>query len=210
MSERELREQIADHGKSLIDRGYSAGTAGNISVRLPDGMLITPTNSSLRQIDPDRISKVTWKGALLAGDKPSKEAFLHLAMYRARKSGEAVVHLHSTYSVALSCLNEVDPENLVPPITPYFVMRVGRVCRIPYFPPGDERLGDAVGRVAPHYRAMLLANHGPIFSGSNLDSAVAGIEELEETAKLYFLLQHQNASFLTPQQCQELYERSSS
>jgi len=207
MTERELREQIAEHGKSLFDRGYGVGTSGNISVRLPDGILITPTNSSLGRLDPERISKLNWDGEVLQGDKPSKEAFLHLEMYRARPKDTSVVHLHSTYSVALSCLQDVDPENVLPPITAYFVMKVGRVFRIPYYPPGDESLGRMVGKIAPQHRAVLLANHGPIFSAANLDSAVAGIEEMEETAKLFLLLRKEKTSFLTPEQCQELYER---
>lgn len=210
MSERELREQIAEHGKSLFNRGYGVGTSGNMSVRLPDGMLITPTNCSLGRIDPDRISKVSWNGSLIAGDKPSKEAFLHLAMYRSRETDDAVVHLHSTYSVALSCLRDLDPENVIPPMTAYFVMKVGRVFRVPYFPPGDPQLGNVVGKIATQYRAVLLANHGPILSGSNLNSAVAAIEEMEETAKLYLLLKDEEISVLTREQCQELIERSSS
>ncbi|QDU75792.1 L-fuculose phosphate aldolase [Bremerella volcania] len=210
MSERELREQISEYGKSLFNRGYGVGTSGNISVRLPDGMLITPTNCSLGKIDPERISKVSLNGSLLEGDKPSKEAFLHLAMYGARERDDAVVHLHSTYSVALSCLQDVDPENVIPPLTAYFVMKVGRVFRAPYYPPGDAQLGNAVGKIASQYRAVLLANHGPLFSGSTLDSAVAGIEEMEETAKLVLLLKNEKASSLTPEQCQDLLERSSS
>lgn len=210
MSERELREQIAEHGQSLFNRGYGVGTSGNMSVRLPDGMLITPTNCSLGRIDPDRISKVSWNGSLIAGDKPSKEAFLHLAMYRSRETDDAVVHLHSTYSVALSCLRDLDPDNVIPPMTAYFVMKVGRVFRVPYFPPGDPQLGNVVGKIATQYRAVLLANHGPILSGSNLNSAVAAIEEMEETAKLYLLLKDEEISVLTREQCQELIERSSS
>ncbi|UUO04555.1 aldolase [Blastopirellula sp. J2-11] len=210
MSERELREQIACYGKSLYERGYGVGTSGNISVRLPDGMLITPTNTSLGRLDPDRLSKISWCGDLLQGDKPSKEAFLHLAMYQARDNDNAVVHLHSTYSVAVSCLQDLNPQNVIPPITAYFVMKVGCVTRVPYFPPGDEKLGEIVRDVAANSRALLLANHGPVFCGSNLDSAVAGAEELEETAKLFLLLKDERASYLMSQQCQELLERFSS
>lgn len=210
MNERELREQIAERGRSLFNRGYGVGTSGNISVRLPDGILITPTNSSLERIDPERISKVSWNGSLMHGDKPSKEAFLHLAMYEARERDDAVVHLHSTYSVAVSCLQEIDPENAIPPLTAYFVMKVGRVFRVPYFPPGDQTLGSVVGKVASQHRAVLLANHGPIYSGANLDTAVAGIEELEETAKLFLMLKNEKVNFLSPEQCEELIERSSS
>ena len=132
LTERELREQIALQGKSLFDRGLTAGSSGNISVRLPDGMLITPTNSCMGRLDPDRISKLDSVGNVVAGDQPSKEAFLHHAMYRSRERETAIVHLHSTHSVAVSCLADVDPENVLPPITAYFVMRVGKLPLVPY------------------------------------------------------------------------------
>jgi len=207
MNEQELREQISEYGKSLFERGYGVGTSGNISVRLSDGMLITPTNTSLGKIDPDRISRVDWNGELKRGDKPSKEAFLHKSSYKARPNDHAIVHLHSTYSVAMSCLQDVDPENLIPPITAYFVMKVGPVFRVPYYPPGDEQLGTAVAQAAVKHRAIMLANHGPVVCASNLGSAVAAVEELEETAKLFFLLRGEKTNFLSSQQCQELYER---
>ncbi len=148
MSEQQLREQIAMHGKSIFDRGYTCGSSGNISVRLPDGILVTPTNCCLGRLDPERISKVTWNGEVLAGDKPSKETFLHLAMYRSRPDEQAIVHLHSTYSVAVSCLADVDPENVLPPITAYYIMRVGQLPLVPYFAPGDLELAEHVEQVA--------------------------------------------------------------
>ena len=162
MSERELRERIAMHGKSLFDRGYTCGSSGNISVRLPDGILVTPTNSCLGRIDPDRIAKLRWSGDHVAGDAPSKEAFLHLAMYRSREKETAIVHLHSTSSVAVSSLEGIDERDVLPPITAYYVMRVGRLPLIPYFPPGDETLAEAVAKAAAEAHAMLLANHGPV------------------------------------------------
>ena len=207
MSERELRERIAMHGKSLFDRGLTAGSSGNISVRLPDGILVTPTNSCLGRVDPDRISKLDWDGALLEGDQPSKEAFLHMSVYRARPEEDAIVHLHSSYSVAVSCLSDIDKHNVLPPITAYYVMRVGMLPLIPYYAPGDDALAQAVERVARTSRAVLLANHGPVVAGKSLDAAVYATEELEETAKLFLMLRGQPTRFLNEQQCQELRER---
>lgn len=207
MTERELRESIAASGKSLFERGLTGGSSGNLSIRLPDGMLITPTNSSLGSLDPDRISKVDENGKLLSGDKPSKEAFLHMAMYRQRPEETSVVHLHSTWSVAVSCLANVDPKNVLPPITAYYVMRVGSLPLIDYHPPGDLRLADAVEKEAGANRAVLLANHGPVVSGSNLTSAVNAIEELEETARLYLILRDLPTRYLSESQCRELRQR---
>lgn len=207
MSERELRERIAMHGKSLFDRGMTCGSSGNISVQLPDGMLITPTNSCLGRLDPERIAKISTTGNLMSGDQPSKEVFLHRAMYEARPDEAAIVHLHSTYSVAVSCLSEIDPDNVLPPITAYYVMRVGRLPLVPYYPPGDEALAEAVERLAKISRAVLLANHGPVVAGSDLDKAVYATEELEETAKLFLMLRGQPTQFLTEPQCQELRKR---
>ena len=136
------RERIALHAKSLFDRGLTHGSTGNISVRLPDGsLLVTPTGSSMGFLDPGRISHLAANGEHLSGDKPTKEGFLHLSMYRANADRRAVAHLHSTYSVCLSCLRDLDSEDMLPPITPYVLMKVGRVARVPFFPPGDEALG---------------------------------------------------------------------
>ena len=207
MSERDLRERIAMHGKSLFDRGFTGGTSGNISVRLPDGLLVTPTNSCMGRLDPDRISKLNWDGELLEGDKPSKEAFLHLSVYRSRPNENAMVHLHSTHSVAVSCLADIDRQNVLPPITAYYVMRVGTLPLIPYYAPGDMALAEAVEKAANASRAVLLANHGPVVAGKDLDAAVYATEELEETAKLFLMLRGQATRFLTEQQCDELRER---
>ncbi|MBB3207262.1 ribulose-5-phosphate 4-epimerase/fuculose-1-phosphate aldolase [Rhodopirellula rubra] len=204
MSERELRERIATQGQSLFDRGLTAGSSGNISVRLPDGMLITPTNSCLGRLDPDRITKIDNVGNVVAGDKPSKEAFLHHSMYQSRPGEQAIVHLHSTHSVAVSCLANIDEQNVLPPITAYYVMRVGTLPLVPYFPPGDMKLAEAVERAAKLSHAVLLSNHGPVVAGGSLESAVNATEELEETAKLFLLLRHETTRFLTPQQVSDL------
>lgn len=187
--EAELRDKIARMGALLYNRQLAHGSAGNLSVRLDDGsILVTPTNSSLGFLDPARISKVSPAGELLAGDPPSKEAFFHLAVYEERPAARAVVHLHSTYSVAVSCLCHDDTDNVLPPLTAYHVMRVGKLPLLKYFRPGDRALAEAVRLAARDHRAMLLANHGPIVSGKTLEEAVYAYEELEETSKLFFLL----------------------
>ena len=207
MSEQALREQMVLQGRSLFERGYTCGSSGNISVRLADGMLVTPTNSCLGRLDPERISRLTWSGELLAGDPPSKEAFLHLSVYRARPEDSAIVHLHSSFSVAVSCLSDVDVHNVLPPLTAYYVMRVGTLPLIPYFAPGDEQLAGAVENAAHSSRAVLLANHGPIVAARGLDAAVNAVEELEETAKLFLMLRGQPTRCLSEPERQELLAR---
>lgn len=207
MKERELRERMVLHGKSLYERGLTAGSSGNISVRLPDGMLITPTNSCMGRLEPDEISRLSSSGNLLSGKPPSKELFMHLAYYRSRSQEQAIVHLHSTWSVAVSCLKEIDPDNVLPPITAYFVMRVGCLPLVPYIPPGDPSLADAIEKVAATHRSALLANHGPVIGGSDLDNAVYAMEELEETAKLFLLLQGMPTRYLNGDQVKELNRR---
>jgi ribulose-5-phosphate 4-epimerase/fuculose-1-phosphate aldolase len=207
MSEQRWRERIASLGRSIFARGLTFGSSGNISVRNEDGWLMTPTNVALGDIDPARISKLDSEGRHLSGDAPTKEAMLHLAMYRERPNAAAVLHLHSTHSVAVSALAHIDPNDVLPPITAYYVMRVGRLPLIPYYPPGDQGLAEAVGKQAAKHHALLLANHGPVVAGGSLDAAAAAIEELEETARLYLLLQGHRTRFLTPEQVAALRER---
>ncbi|HJS31458.1 MAG TPA: 3-oxo-tetronate 4-phosphate decarboxylase [Alphaproteobacteria bacterium] len=204
MNEAELRDAIAMHGESLYARRYAHGSSGNISVRMDDGVLITPTNSCLGRIDPARISKVSREGGLVSGDKPSKEAFLHLAVYRERPAAQAIVHLHSTNCVAVSCLHHAAVDDVLPPITAYYVMRIGRLPLLPYFRPGDMALADAVRECAKKNHAMLLANHGPVVAGKSLDDAVYSAEELEETARLFLMLHGREARPLTAAQIAEL------
>ena len=207
MSESRYREQIALFGKSLFDRGLTMGSSGNISVRLDDGWLLTPTNSCLGRLDPALIAKLDGDGNHVSGDPPSKEAFLHRAVYEERADAGAIVHLHSTHSVAVSCLPDVDPRNVLPPLTAYYVMRVGALPLIPYSPPGDKSLARAVRGLAAKHSAVLLANHGPVVAGKTLEAALYATEELEETAKLYLLLQGRNPRCLTPQQVADLQSR---
>lgn len=206
-TEAELREEIVRYGALLYERRLAHGTAGNLSIRLDDGsILVTPTNSSLGSQSADRISLVSLSGELLGGDPPSKEAFFHLAVYAERASARAVVHLHSTHCVALSCLCHKDESDVLPPLTAYQVMRVGKLPLIPYFRPGDRRLANAVRKSAGAHKAMLLANHGPIIAGATLAEAVAAYEELEETAKVYFTIGDRQASPLTCEAVAELQE----
>ncbi len=200
LSEAKLRDEICRLGASLFLRGLTFGSAGNISVRIEDGWLMTPTNVSLGRLDPARLSKLDAAGRLVSGDPPTKETFLHRAMYGERQQSHAVVHLHSTYSVAVSALADVDADDVLPPITAYYVMRVGRLPLVSYHPPGDLSLADAVRKLAGKHHAVLLANHGPVVAGSSLDAAANAIEELEETAKLFLLLRGAKLRLLTPEQ----------
>lgn len=203
-TEAALREQIVALGRSMFDRGLTAGSSGNLSVRLDDGWLLTPTNSSLGRLDPRRLSRLDAAGALISGDPPSKESFLHLAVYRHRPSANAIVHLHSTYSAAVSCLRELDPDDCIPPLTAYFVMKIGRLPLVPYYRPGAPELADVVGRLAAKHPAILLANHGPVVAGTTLEAAVNAAEELEETARIFLLLKDRAARPLDETQIAEL------
>ncbi len=205
MNQSAVREQICLLGKSLFDRGFTVGSSGNISVRSDDGnWLMTPTNSCLGRLDPARLSLVDAQGKLLSGDKPTKESFLHLSMYARRPHAGAVVHLHSTHSVAVSVLADVDEKTPIPPITAYYVMKIGRLKLLPYYAPGDMSLAAAVREVADKHHAILLANHGPIVAGKTLEAAVYASEELEETAKLFLLLRGNKMTILDSQQIAEL------
>lgn len=195
------RDNITRWAKSMFDRGLTNGSSGNISVRLSDGnLLVTPTGSSMGFIEPSRISLLSSDGDLLSGDKPTKEIPLHSAFYDTRHSAGAVVHLHSCHSVALSVLPEVDPDNVIPPITPYSVMKLGKVKLLPFFLPGDAAMGEAVRGLLGKRSAVLLANHGPVVAGKDLDAAVYAIEELEEAAKLTLMCRGLSPNLLTDDQ----------
>lgn len=206
--ETRIRDEICEVGASLFDRGLTAGSSGNISVRLDDGgWLMTPTNMSLGALDPARLSRLDATGRLLSGDQPTKEAFLHLSMYGERKDAAAVVHLHSSHATAVSILRDVDPNDVLPALTAYYVMRVGRLPLVPYFAPGDPDLAHAVRALASRHHAVLLANHGPVVAGTSLANAQCATEELEETAKLFLMLHNQALRLLTPEQIADLRRR---
>ncbi|WP_142850398.1 aldolase [Telmatospirillum sp. J64-1] len=200
------REKICLLAASIFSRGLTNGSSGNISMRLDDGtFLVTPTGSSMGSLDPARLSHIDRDGRLLSGDRPTKELSLHTAFYETRgaKAG-AVVHLHSTHSVALSLLPETDPDCVLPPLTPYSVMRLGRVALLPYFRPGDPAMGEAVRQLGGVRSAVLLAHHGPVVAGETLDEAANAMEELEETARLTLLTRGMNPKVLTPGQVRDL------
>jgi ribulose-5-phosphate 4-epimerase/fuculose-1-phosphate aldolase len=206
--EARLREDICRIAKSMFDRGLTCGASGNISARLSDGtVLVTPTGHSMGFLDPARISLMSADMQHLDGEKPTKEVPLHSAFYETRTGTGAVVHLHSTHSVALSMLPETDPDNVLPPLTAYSVMRLGKVKLLPFFLPGDVAMGDAVRGLAGRRSAVLLANHGPVVAGKDLWAAAGAIEELEETARLALLTRGMHPVGLTDGQVADVVAR---
>ncbi|CUA92449.1 aldolase [Pannonibacter indicus] len=204
-SEARLREQVCAMARSIFERGLTGGSSGNISVRTEDGgLLVTPTGSSMGSLDPARLSRFDATGRLIGGDEPTKEMPLHAAFYETRSTAGAVVHLHSCHSVALSLLPDTDPDNMLPPLTAYGVMKLGKVVMLPYFMPGDPAMGDAIRGLAGKRSAVMLAHHGPVVAGKDLESAVYAIEELEETAKLALLTRGLNPKLLTDAQIRGL------
>jgi len=204
MNEAKLRDSICRFGQSLFDRGLTTGSTGNISVRFGDGWIVTPTNASLSNLCPDSLSVLNSQGGYISGDKPTKEVPLHTAMYETVNLCEAVVHLPSVHSVAVSLLPETDPEDALPPLTAYYVMKVGKTALVPYHKPGDPLIGDAIRGLAGKYTSVLLANHGPVMAGKTLEAAVYATEELEETSKLHLLTRGLNPRVLTEEQIKAL------
>jgi ribulose-5-phosphate 4-epimerase/fuculose-1-phosphate aldolase len=206
-AEAAAREAMVRIARSMFERGLTHGSTGNLSVRIEGGWLMTPTGASFGDLDPARLSKLDAQGRHVAGDAPTKEAFLHRAMYEEQPRFGAVVHLHSTHSVAVSVLADVDAADVLPPLTAYYVMRVGRLPLVPYFAPGDARLAEAVRGFAGRHHALLLANHGPVVAGTSLGAAADAIEEVEATARLYLLVQRERRRVLTPVEVDELRRR---
>ena len=187
-AEARLREQICQLAKSMFDRGLTGGSTGNISARTEDGgLLVSPTGTSFGRLDPARLSRFDAAGSLVGGDTPTKEMPLHAAFYDTRSTAGAVVHLHSCHSVALSLLPETDEDNFLPPLTPYAIMKLGKVKLLPFFRPGDPAMGEAVRGLAGKRTAVMLANHGPVVAGKDVEAACNAIEELEDTARLALL-----------------------
>lgn len=208
MSETVCKTQMVAIGRSFYERGYTVGGAGNLSVRLDEHrVLVTPTGASLGRLEAKRLSIVDTDGNLLAGDKPSKEAVFHLAMYRENPACKAIVHLHSTYLTALSCLATLDTANAIKAFTPYYVMRIKQLPVIPYYRPGAPEIAEELGRRAKEGKAFLLANHGVVVTGEDLYDAADNAEELEETAKLFFLLQGQPIRYLSDIEVKDLENR---
>ncbi|MDH2926083.1 aldolase [Lonepinella koalarum] len=208
MTELEQKQQLVELAKSFYQRGYSVGGAGNLSVRLDDNrILVTPTGSSLGRLDADRLSVLDMQGNVLSGDKPSKEYVFHLALYQQNPKCNAIVHLHSTYLTALSCLDDLDQDNAIKAFTPYYVMRVGKLQVIPYYRPGSPEIARELSERALTGKAFLLANHGIVVTGSDLLDAADNADELEETAKLQFILQGQKIRYLTDDEVKDLENR---
>lgn len=200
-----LREQICLLAKSMFDRGLTGGSTGNISARTEDGgLLVSPTGTSFGRLDPARLSHFDAQGRLIGGDPPTKEMSLHSAFYDTRSSAGAVVHLHSCHSVAWSMMPEVDPDNFLPPMTPYAIMKLGRVKLLPFFRPGDPAMGEAVRGLAGKRSAVMLANHGPVVAGKDVEAACNAIEELEDTARLAMMMRGIPARVLTQAQVADL------
>lgn len=199
-------EELVEIARSLYDRGYTFGTAGNISVRTGDRIFVTPTNSSFGKLSVGGLAELDLAGRSLNSVKPSKEAHFHLAAYRARPDARAVVHLHSSYATAVSCLEDIDMQDAMPVFTPYYAMRLPCLPVVEYYPPGDAQLGPDVEREAAKSPALLLRNHGSITIGKTLFEAAALAEEIEEQAKLFFLLRDSGRR-LTSGQIAELRRR---
>lgn len=203
--ETRLREQICLLAKSMFDRGLTGGSTGNISARTEDGgLLVSPTGTSFGRLDPARLSRFDAAGQLVGGDPPTKEMPLHAAFYDTRSTAGAVVHLHACHSVALSMLPEVDADNFLPPLTPYAIMKLGRVQLLPFFRPGDPQMGEAVRSLAGRRSAVMLANHGPVVAGKDVEAACNAIEELEDTARLALLTRGLNPQMLTRAQVSDI------
>ncbi|WP_281858504.1 aldolase [Litoreibacter halocynthiae] len=205
MTETQLREQICLLAKSMFDRGLTGGSTGNISARTEDGgLLVSPTGTSFGRLDPARLSRFDAKGQLVGGDPPTKEMPLHTAFYDTRSTAGAVVHLHSCHSVAWSMMPDADEDNFLPPLTPYAIMKLGKVKLLPFFIPGDPAMGEAVRGLAGKRSAVMLANHGPVVAGKDVEAACNAIEELEDTARLAMLMRGYDARALSPEQVQNL------
>ena len=205
MTETQLRDQICILAKSMFDRGLTGGSTGNISARTEDGgLLVSPTGTSFGRLDPARLSRFNATGLLISGDKPTKEMPLHSAFYDTRSTAGAVVHLHSCYSVALSLLPCTETNNFLPPLTPYAIMKLGKVQLLPFFLPGDPEIGDAIRGLAGKRSAVMLANHGPVVAGKDIEAACNAIEELEDTARLALLTRGMKPGQLTADQIQSV------
>ena len=208
MSENKLREQICELAKSMFDRGLTGGSTGNISARTEDGgLLVSPTGTSFGRLDPARLSRFNSKGRLVSGDQPTKEMPLHSAFYDTRSQAGAVVHLHSCHSVALSLMPDADEDNFLPPLTPYAIMKLGKVKLLPFYRPGDPQMGEAVRGLSGKRSAVMLANHGPVVAGKDVEAACNAIEELEDTARLAIMMRGYNPKMLTEAQVKDLVTR---
>lgn len=204
MNDDEALNHLCETADSFYRRGYAFGSTGNISVRLGDQIWITPTGKPLSNLAPEQLACININGLEINSNRPSKEFPFHLAVYKQKPEARSIVHLHSTYAAALSCLETLDPEQPLPPLTPYYFMRVTPLAVLGYFRPGSDELARAVERAAPKHNCMLLRNHGLICAGTSLNEAVDRAEELEQTARLFFLLRNEQVRHLTPPEIAEI------
>lgn len=202
-----VRTSLVELGAALYDRGLTPGRTGNLSVRVGEEIMITPTNVCMGRLEPGRLSVASVDGTHIAGDRPSKELVLHQALYRHHPDCTAVAHLHSTHAVAVSCLRDLDPDEPLPTITPYFAMRVDRLTLVEYAHPGSDYLEEEVARASELSRCVLLRNHGSLAAAPTLESAVDAVEEIEETARLFLLLENRSPQYLSAQAIAELRQR---
>ena len=205
-SDDSLLAALCASADSFFARGLAFGSTGNLSVRLSSGVIaVTPTGLPLQGLRPELLARLDpLSGASLTTAKPSKESPFHLGIYRRRPDVNAIVHLHSTYSTALSCREDLDPDQPLPPITPYYFMRVAPLGIVAYHRPGSAELAAAIEESAATHNNLLLRNHGLISTGANWNEAVDRAEELEETAKLAFLLRGEKLRYLTADEIADL------
>lgn len=203
--ETKQRDEMVLLARSLFERGLTPGSSGNLSCRLEaGGFLMTPTNSSFGFLEADSLSKLDDNGHHVSGDKPTKEDFLHLAMYHGRTETKAVTHLHSTYCVCLSCMKDTDDANMLPPATPYVHMRVGPIAAAPYKRPGDRSLGPEIQKLAQKHSGIIIRNHGPVVAAKSIRDSVFAMEELEEAARIFLLTRGIDLNLLTDSDLAEL------
>ncbi|MDX9799989.1 MAG: aldolase [Spirochaetia bacterium] len=198
-------KDLIELGKYLVRYRYASGSAGNISLRLASGFILaSPTNSHLGSLNKGDLSLLDENGKLVSGLKPTKEIELHLAIYKSRREANAVIHLHSTYLTALSCISGLDPLSVLDPVTPYVLMRTGKIPLIPYFKPGSIEIASEIEKLSRNHSSFLLANHGIVVSGRSISEACHNFEEIEETAKLRFILKKEKINYLTDENIAEL------
>jgi ribulose-5-phosphate 4-epimerase/fuculose-1-phosphate aldolase len=206
-AESQLRAELVAAAAGLANSGMSPGSSGNISVRHGERIILSPTGSDLAALDPDDLSVLDFDGTLLDGPKPSKEYPFHRAFYRRDPTARAVVHVHSLAACAYSCLAPWSQRSAVPPLTPYFVMRVGQTPLIPYADPGDTQQADDIEALDLRFRAALLQNHGSIATGRRMDEAVQAITELEHTCALLLQLGDRPFAMVPPEAVRRLADK---
>lgn len=200
------RKKIVQTCFYLFNRGFAHGSSGNISIKTEKGYATTPTGSSFKDLTETDVSFLDEVGNLISGKKPTKEVPLHLAWYKANPDHNAVIHLHSAFATAVSCLEDLDSHNVLPALTPYQIMKIGKVPLIPYEKPGDIKLAESIEKMGKGSRAVLMSNHGLVCGEENIDAAVEIVEELEATCRLFFILDGKKIHYLSKEDVFNLKE----